>query len=387
MKAMKIALLGTAALAAVSISARADELSDLKAQIEALNARVASVETAPSLPAGYQAVSFSKVGNNHVISIMPTADLPAATTVTWSGYVRVAALLTREDKNGPDFTDIVARAYLTVEGKTDTAVGEVGAKVKLMWNTYGADEFNGNSKYNYFRTDGFWGWWKVTPNLTFGGGVDGSLAKNSYTYDAAGAGDYYNSTIAISNNPEGDPAQFRLSYSDGPLGVAIAVEDYTNDSHYPNGYSSLGVAGKVTYAADAFAVDVSGGYWASPSTVWDDPEAAWVIDAGAQFSLSSAFQIGGAIGIGSGNHLDDDYTAASVYANVGLGDTITASVGFNETWYTQGTTYQSSIFDAGLYYNPVSKLTLGVEGSYTTYSDGRYGDGSYNADFVSIWRF
>jgi len=84
---MKIALLGTAALAAVSVSARADNLSDLKAQIEALNARVATLETAPAVPAGYQMVSFSKEGNNHIISIMPTADMPATTVITWSGYV------------------------------------------------------------------------------------------------------------------------------------------------------------------------------------------------------------------------------------------------------------------------------------------------------------
>ena len=38
MKTMKLALLATAAVAAVTVSARADEVSDLKAQLEALNA-------------------------------------------------------------------------------------------------------------------------------------------------------------------------------------------------------------------------------------------------------------------------------------------------------------------------------------------------------------
>ena len=109
MKAMKIALLGTAALAAVSVSARADNLSDLKAQIEALNARVASVEAAPAMPAGYQMMSFSKVGNDHVISIMPTADMPATTTITWSGYVWAAVQTYR--KYGPAIltTTVTAR--------------------------------------------------------------------------------------------------------------------------------------------------------------------------------------------------------------------------------------------------------------------------------------
>ncbi len=110
MKVMKLALLGTAALAAVSVSARADNLSDLKAQIEALNARVATLEATPSVPAGYSMLSISKgdqivepgyagpkrdnyTGPVHVISIMPTADAPAPTTqITWTGYVRAGVV-------------------------------------------------------------------------------------------------------------------------------------------------------------------------------------------------------------------------------------------------------------------------------------------------------
>jgi hypothetical protein len=48
MNVLKIALLGTAALAAVSVSARADDLADLKAQIEALNGRISQLESTPS---------------------------------------------------------------------------------------------------------------------------------------------------------------------------------------------------------------------------------------------------------------------------------------------------------------------------------------------------
>jgi len=42
MRVMKLALLGTAVLAAVSVSTRADELSGLKAQIEPLQSDVAA---------------------------------------------------------------------------------------------------------------------------------------------------------------------------------------------------------------------------------------------------------------------------------------------------------------------------------------------------------
>ncbi len=60
MKVMKLALLGTAALAAVSVSARADDLSALKAQIEALQADVAALQAAPAVPAGFSLLTVSE---------------------------------------------------------------------------------------------------------------------------------------------------------------------------------------------------------------------------------------------------------------------------------------------------------------------------------------
>jgi hypothetical protein len=105
MKVMKLALLGTAALAAVSVSARADDLADLKAQIEALNSRISQLEAAPAVPAGYQLLTVSEAPAIVVpsldvhkdfgptatsIGILPTADVPASTTIQWSGYARAA---------------------------------------------------------------------------------------------------------------------------------------------------------------------------------------------------------------------------------------------------------------------------------------------------------
>ena len=58
MKTMKVALLATAALAVVSVSARADDVAALKAQLEALNARVAQLEAAPAVPTGYSLLTI-----------------------------------------------------------------------------------------------------------------------------------------------------------------------------------------------------------------------------------------------------------------------------------------------------------------------------------------
>ncbi len=107
MKTMKVALLATAALAAVSVSARADDAAAIKAQLEALTARIAQLEAAPAVPAGFSLLTVSEgtatkvpgldsnspndrtVGDKvTVMGIMPTADAPAETTLEWSGFVR-----------------------------------------------------------------------------------------------------------------------------------------------------------------------------------------------------------------------------------------------------------------------------------------------------------
>ena len=109
MKTMKVALLATAALAAVSVSARADDTAAIKAQLESLTARIAQLEAAPSVPTGFSlltisegtasAVPGSEVLNKDavsygekatVIGILPTADMPATTSIEWSGFVRAA---------------------------------------------------------------------------------------------------------------------------------------------------------------------------------------------------------------------------------------------------------------------------------------------------------
>ena len=60
MKMIKMALLGGAAMAVTAASAQADDLEALKAQIDALNTRVAAMETVPSVPAGYQLIAISE---------------------------------------------------------------------------------------------------------------------------------------------------------------------------------------------------------------------------------------------------------------------------------------------------------------------------------------
>ena len=111
-KWLRRALLGGAALTVMaSTGARADELSDLKAQLEALQSRVNNIEQQPaqaSLPPGASFVTFERgsrmdfvaqdrasdrVNQNDdagfTIAITPSADMPAPVAeIVVYGYVK-----------------------------------------------------------------------------------------------------------------------------------------------------------------------------------------------------------------------------------------------------------------------------------------------------------
>src|SRR5438270_299618 len=106
MKMMKWALLGGAAFAVMATSAQADELTALKAQLEALQARVTQLEAQPatSMPSGYSLLSFrdgseesemparqgDRIDPNSgfTLQALPAADVAPAAEVSVSGEIR-----------------------------------------------------------------------------------------------------------------------------------------------------------------------------------------------------------------------------------------------------------------------------------------------------------
>ncbi|MCA3560660.1 MAG: hypothetical protein IOC82_06470 [Aestuariivirga sp.] len=292
MKTMKMALMAGAAVAVSAAAAHADELQDLKAQVEALNARVAAMETAPAVPAGYQLLAISKgealqvpgmLGSDRdrvvndratIISVMPTADAPAGTTISWSGYVRAAIVYSGDDgdrtikryedggdgyalqtsnkssADNDDDWDVKSRGQLRVVATTDTAVGEVGVELKMRADLNG----NGTSDV-YMKTA--WGYWAMTPELTLGGGYSGSLGNIGYGYDGA-CTCYYTDNADVGFDP-GDTTQMRLSYASGPFAMAIAIEDASLGKDGTSG-NNLGAAGEIKYTGDSFSGEISGVY-------------------------------------------------------------------------------------------------------------------------------
>ncbi len=381
MNMMKIALLGTAAVAALSVSARADELSDLKAQIEALNSRVAQVEAAPAVPAGYQLLSISsrdaqKIGldmekgvdRETVISIMPTADVPAGTEVVVSGHARAAIVWTDDGQRGADDDiDIQSRMGLSVSGKTDTAVGTIGAKGTFL-QVY--DVVAGSIST---AADGYWGYWNVTDELTLGGGRDGSLAG----LDGSNACSCMYAGYDVGFG-RGDPSQMRLSYASGPIGFAIALEDASRDDTTDD---ALGVAAEVKWSGDSMSFEVAGGAWDDDDFVAGSKDAAaWQVGAGVGFSMDMVgLKVAAAVGeMWSGN----DYWKTSALATLSMSDAMSFELGLG---YSEEENVGSMAALAGIYYAPVDKLTIGFEAGWKD-PEGANND-VMKAALVTVYKF
>jgi hypothetical protein len=415
MKMIKMALLGGAALAVSAAGAHADDLDALKAQIETLNARVAAMEAAPSVPAGYQLLTISEgsqpvipgleVLNKDaraygskatVISVMPTADAPAGTEIVWSGYARAALNYynvsqdytdkydnpNRADVDGNvdrDDLDVFARGQLKVTGKTDTAVGEVGATIELRANLDGRREASavvntgsGSAELDlngYVYVEQAWGYWAMTPELTLGGGFAGSLGNIGYGYDGA-CTCYYTDNADVALNP-GDTTQMRLTYASGPFSAAIALEDATgrgawfagdrvNGDIGGDGGSNLGVAGEVKYSGDTFSGELAG--------VWRDGadnsgfEDAWQVGAGLGFGFE-IINISAGAAVGSYNN-GQEYWRASILASGNFTDEFHGEIAYGYTSEDYSGESVNAVL-AGLYYDPVDQLTIGLEGEWS----------------------
>lgn len=385
MKTFKLALIGTAALAALSVSARADDLTSLKSQIDGLN--LSAVADAPAAP---------------------------ATTVTWTGWARGGVVTgynatnTVSSSTAQYATDIITRAEVVATAKTETAVGEVGVKVALessnlseKWDNGFNTANGGGGAVGPVTTDGFSGWWKMTPNLTMTVGVLGTLAKSGYSFDAictcwipfdgGGVGDNSNNGATFH-----DPAAVQLAYADGPLSAAFQIEDANN---YRNN-SAFGVSGKVGYKMDAFGIDVNGGYWGAAGNAAGNQTASYNIGVGVGYS-AGAFGLGASISTGQTSYYSAQRTPGSVYATLKMSDQAHLELGVTHDFSTDGNDGSAgvTVFAGGLYYTPVSQITIGAEAAYQSGNgnnktingtgNGNYGfgDGGYEADLVAKFSF
>ena len=343
------ALMGGVAISVMATGAQAGELSDLKAQLEALQSRVNSIETTPqaALPAGVSAMTVAKGhGSNanwgnesardaanynedrgYTVSINPTADLPAPVTeITVYGYAKLDFSFSNETQdsyqrvfdmsqaNGDNEKNRwhahAAQTRFGIKAKTDTAIGQIRANIE--GDFYGSPYGTSTS----FRQRHSYGEWDMTPNWTLQAGQTwhlGSLLPIGIsTIDFTGP-----AGVTYSRSP-----LLALKYKNGPISARFGISNpQRGNADYPNvggavQYTSAGgheliIAGEIAdWDRDSVA--------AVPAGFAFDPTTGGSIATAAVPAVSS--KSGTGYGIGGG-------------ANINLGDLVTITSG---AYYGQG---------------------------------------------------
>ena len=375
-KWLRRALLSGAALSVMATGAQADELSALKAQLEALQSRVSQLESqpAPALPPGTKLLTVRKgqgtyamnaplpardrlqEEQGYTIAVTPTADMPAPVSeVTVSGEIRARALYGSLEIDGDtidfdadddtdddpfeqggwdeDDFDITTRGRLRVDGRTETAIGEVGGTIRIQ-----GTQNEPSLEIDDISMNIIWGYWQMTPNWQLGGGYWDSAAAIQAGWDWNGEP----SLVGLNAGPTNKSvSQFRITYNNGGLTAAVSVEDNNNrggrfdvpavvaanDCRFddPNtvAVENAGiqvctsnvaqddavfpaVAGFISFDAGSFLVTAAAVWEADDSDVTDlgyvfeDTEDNWAAGIGAILRVSDMFRLEGAANIGEG---------------------------------------------------------------------------------------
>jgi hypothetical protein len=277
--------------------------------------------------------------------------------VTVSGEIRVRALFRTYEVSGDtldvnadnysdepfedtgfeaDDFDITTRGRLRVDGKTETAIGEVGGTIRLQGtrnsggSVYGPDDGSVDVSLNIA-----WGYWQMTPQFQLGGGYWDSTAAIQAGWDWNGEP----ALVGLNAGPTNKSvSQVRLTYSNGPLTAAISVEDNNNreddDCDWDCGSFTLSdavtpaVAGFITYDSGSFLVTAAavweGDDSESPeclnnttcdsSPFFEDTEDNWMVGVGAILKLSDMFRLEAAANVGEG-YTGGTYALQNYYEN------------------------------------------------------------------------
>ena len=400
-KWLRSVLLGGVAVSVMATGAQASELSDLKAQLEALQSRVNTIETAPAanLPAGAMLMTMSKGrGSNNwadvsardaanvasdrgfTIAINPTADLPAPVTeITIFGYAKLDASWNSKSGGGQTFFmpglfagapkasswNLHARqSRFGIDAKTDTAIGQVRSRI--------SGDFYGSAPAD-FRMRHAYGEWDMTDTWTLVAGQTWHTASllplGVSTIDFSGtAGPSYSRS-----------AQLSLKYGSGPIKALIGI------SHPIAGtaadYPDLG--GYMTYTA-------GGGHqiFASASIGDDDSgvtnSTSWQVGGGANIRLGDLASITAGALYGKGGqarrYLNQEAFGAKnavgnptkmwgalvgVSMNVSEATTVNAQFGYSDNLESAATTVtnvdDTMTIYANILWRPVKQMRLGWE--------------------------
>jgi len=329
-KWLRRALLGGVALTVAGTSgARADELSDLKAQLEALQSRVNNIEQQPApasnLPPGASFITFERgsrmdfVAQDRVsdranqnddagftIAITPSADMPAPVAeIVVYGYVKGDVIYDidgnankfsfsmpgadRFDENDDEFVFLHAnQSRFGIKSKVDTAVGQIRSRIEMDFfcaseRTDFGGAFQGIGQNYCPRLRQAYGEWDMTPNWTLLVGQTDQIE----TLGIIGVTlvDFFGDA-GINGGTRF--AQARVTYHDGPLTWAVAIErpEEASDTLIPGFGSFLqyDIAGGHQLIIAGGASDINSDPLNEEND--NDHRLGWVVGAGANINLA-----------------------------------------------------------------------------------------------------
>ncbi len=418
-KWLRSALLGGVAISVMATGAtvaQADELSDLKTQLEALQSRVNTIETTPKAvpPEGTSVLTISKgqgslanwgqesrrdaanynPDRGYTIAINPTADLPAPVTeITVYGYAKLDFTWANETQSSFQRTFDMSQANGTNEGnrwaahaaqtrfgikaKTDTAIGQIRAVIEgdFYGSPYGTS--------SNFRQRQSYGEWDMTNTWTLQAGQTwhlGSLLPIGIsTVDFTGP-----AGVTYSRSP-----LLALKYNSGPISARFGIGNpQRGNADYPN-------------IGGAFQYNAAGGHEfiaAFEIADWDSPTKSgtgYGIGAGLNIRLGeiATLTTGAYYGQGSvrrflnqqgfnnfdanGNPTRMWGATVGVSVNVSEATTINASFGYTDQKEKQssvaaacaGTRSSACVTDvmtihANILWRPVKQMRLGWEAEW-----------------------
>ncbi len=408
-------LLSATAAAYPWSAAHAEDLSALKAQLEALQLRVDTLQSRePPAPVHGSHVIRVEQGSSGTgrsdgakadrldensargvtFSVIPAADMPVPVAeITVYGYAAVDVIWDSDDRSftrsfsrvglqlpgaGPnDQTTLHAnRSRFGIKSSVDTPAGRIRTRIEADFE---GSPFGANSSLRLRHAHGKW---DFAPNWTLTVGQDWHIAG----LDGVGPStvDFAGPLVNFSRNE-----QLRLEYQKDGFSVGLGIEDpsFRTNTALPN------LAGYVRYKSDAGHVFIVTGEIAD----WDNPSVAsaindglgWVVQAGMDIAVTAAvrFSAAGIYGAGlpskfclSGNLVTPTHTATgspfeSFCTLLGLSLDYGSGVSFNAIW-SYGDTVDDVSGVAGLFtddyhsihanviWKPVSRMKMGWEVIY-----------------------
>jgi opacity protein-like surface antigen len=442
-KWLRQALLGSVALGVMATGAQADELSELKAQLEGLQSRVNQLEQQPShvaLPEGASFITLNRgsaqlpnygtqaardasnmpADRGFTIAVTPTADLPAPISeVVVYGYVKgdviydfdkdlgdsfyVGGLWTSSG-NGDNHIRLHARqSRFGIRSRTDTAIGQIRTQIE-------GDFFSGG---NAFRLRHAYGEWDMTPRWTF-------LAGQTWRTAVLLPIGVPTVDFSSSAGPNGFPraAQVRMTYHSGPISWAVAIEAPTHNStaKWPNlsSYLQFDAPGGHQFIVTATVADTND----SDYDIISGDNVGWAVQAGANLNLADIATLtvaglygeggqhcqylaqdtpfcGSLIDIDKGGQIDfwsDKGWGALAGLSFGLTDTTTFNVQYGISWMENDLDFiedHDSVLvqtvHANILWRPVQQMQLGWEvmwGQYDIDSDDNFFVGRKKDDAI-----